>query len=453
MVGIRTMAVDEEPNTLDRKAIEKALRESERRYRDLIEGSIQGVLIHVDSKPVFANQAYADIFGYDSPEEILAQQTACNHVAAHEHERMEQFRQARLRGEDIPAYEFEGVKKDGTRIWVENRGRVITWDGKPAIQRSIVDVTERKQAQENLRAAEEQNRLILQSAGEGIYGLDLEGNTTFVNPAAAAMLGYEVDELIGKLMHHLIHHTYPDGTRYPLEKCPMYAALTDGKTHVVTDEVLWRKDGSSFPVEYTSTPVRKDHEIVGAVVVFKDITERKRAEEELQKLAITDPLTGLPNRRHYLQIAEKETAWSLRYKHPLSVVVMDLDYFKEINDLHGHAKGDEVLVEVARVCLDAVRGSDVFARFGGEEFAALLPMTTLSQSEALGHRLRHLVSEAGVKSDEGTVRVTASFGVAQFVAEDESIEQTLARGDKALYQAKEAGRNRVRAAESEKPKK
>ncbi len=447
------MAVEEEPSTLDRKAIEKALRESERRYRDLIEGSIQGVLIHVDSKAVFANQAYADIFGYDSPEEILAQETARNHVAPHEHERMEQFRQARLRGEDIPAYEFEGVKKDGTRIWLENRGRAITWEGQPAIQRTIVDITQRKQAQESLRAAEEQNRLILQSAGEGIYGLDLEGNTTFANPAAAAMLGYEVDELIGKVMHDLIHHTYPDGTRYPLEKCPMYAALTDGEPHVVTDEVLWRKDGSSFPVEYTSTPVRKDHEIVGAVVVFKDNTERKRAQEELQKLAITDPLTGLPNRRHYLQIAEKETAWSLRYKHPLSVMVVDLDHFKEINDVHGHAKGDEVLVEVARVCLDAVRGSDVFARFGGEEFAALLPMTTLSQSEALGHRLRHLVSEAGVKSDEGMVRVTASFGVAQFVAEDETVEQTLARADKALYRAKEAGRNRVRAAESEIPKK
>ncbi len=292
------MAVEEEPSTLDRKAIEKALRESERRYRDLIEGSIQGVLIHVDSKAVFANQAYADIFGYDSPEEILAQETARNHVAPHEHERMEQFRQARLRGEDIPAYEFEGVKKDGTRIWLENRGRAITWEGQPAIQRTIVDITQRKQAQESLRAAEEQNRLILQSAGEGIYGLDLEGNTTFANPAAAAMLGYEVDELIGKVMHDLIHHTYPDGTRYPLEKCPMYAALTDGEPHVVTDEVLWRKDGSSFPVEYTSTPVRKDHEIVGAVVVFKDNTERKRAQEELQKLAITDPLTGLANRRH-----------------------------------------------------------------------------------------------------------------------------------------------------------
>ncbi len=451
VVKFDTMAVNEEPNTLDRKGIEKALRESERRYRDLVEGSIQGVLIHAEGKVVFANQAYADFFGYDSPDELLAQDSAYAHVAPHEHERMKGFSRARLSGEDVSAYEFEGVKKDGSRIWLENRGRVVSWEGKPAIQRTVVDITERKQAQERLRAAEEQNRLILESAGEGIYGLDQAGKSTFVNPAAAAMLGYEVDELIGKQMHDLIHHSYPDGTHYPREKCPMYAAFADGNTRAVADEVLWRKDGSSFPVEYTSTPVRKDDEVIGSVVVFKDITERKQAEEELQKLAITDPLTGLPNRRHFLQIAEKETAWSLRYKHPLSVVVMDLDHFKAVNDTHGHAKGDEVLVEIARICHNAVRGSDIFARFGGEEFAALLPMTTLSQSEALGHRLRHLVAGAAVKSAEGMIRLTASFGVAQFIAEDESIERTLERADKALYEAKGAGRNRVRAADSEKP--
>jgi diguanylate cyclase (GGDEF)-like protein/PAS domain S-box-containing protein len=445
------MAVEEEPKTLDRKAIEKALRESERRFRDLIEGSVQGVLIHARDRMIFANQAYAEIFGYDTPAELLAEGSAYGHLAPHERERMKAFRDARLAGEDIPAYEFEGLKKDGGRIWLENRGRVITWEGGPAVLRTVVDITERKLAQEKLRAAEEQNRLILESAGEGIYGLDLEGKATFVNPAGARLLGFEADELVGRSMHELVHHTYPDGSRYPREKCPTYAAFTDGTTHVVTDEFLWRKDGSCFPVEYTSTPVRKGGEVIGAVVLFKDITERREAEEQLQKLAVTDPLTGLSNRRHFLQIAEKETAWSLRYKHPLSVMVMDLDYFKTVNDLHGHAKGDEVLVKIARTCLSAVRSSDLFARFGGEEFAALLPMTNLSQSKALGHRLRHQVARAAVKSDQGMIRLTASVGVAEFTDKDGDIEQTLARADKVLYRAKEAGRNRVYAAERGTP--
>lgn len=445
------MADDSKPDSRDPKAVEQALRESERRYRELVEGSIQGVLVHCDGKTVFANQAYADIFGYESPDELLAQETARDHIAPHERDRMKRFTEARLRGEDIPVYEFEGIKKDGTRIWLENRGRAITWKGKPAIQRTVVEITERKRAEDRLRAAEEQTRLILESAGEGIYGLDLEGKATFVNPAAAKMLGYDVDELIGRPMHELIHHSYPDGSPYPAEQCPMYAAFTDGRVRTVTNEVLWRKDRSSFPVEYTSTPSRKDGEIVGAVVVFRDITERRRAEEELKELAVTDALTKIPNRRQFMQMAKKETAQALRYNKPLSVIVMDLDHFKEINDKHGHAKGDEVLVEIAEVCQKATRESDLFARFGGEEFAALLPMTDVYQADALAQRLRHLVSGLSFRTDEGPLRLTASFGVAQVTAQDGGIEQTLERADKAMYAAKEAGRNRAVMAEDQPP--
>ena len=130
----------------------------------------------------------------------------------------------------------------------------------------ISRVFERRKAREELEVAERQNRLLLDSAGEGIYGLDLDGNTTFVNPAAAKMLGYEPDELLGKPMHLTIHHAYPDGSSYPREKCPIYAAFSDGKIYRVNDEVLWRKDGTSFYTEYVSTPLYNNDEISGAVV-------------------------------------------------------------------------------------------------------------------------------------------------------------------------------------------
>jgi len=124
--------------------------------------------------------------------------------------------------------------------------------------------------------------LILSSAGEGIYGLDEKGLTTFVNPAAAAMLGWEPEELLGEPQHQLIHHTKPDGTPYDRTECPIYAAFSDGAVHRVDDEVFWRKDGTSFPVEYVSTPIHDDERgLVGAVVTFRDITERKLAEEAL----------------------------------------------------------------------------------------------------------------------------------------------------------------------------
>ncbi|MCB1723168.1 MAG: sigma 54-interacting transcriptional regulator [Chromatiaceae bacterium] len=130
---------------------------------------------------------------------------------------------------------------------------------------------------------EQENRLILQAAGEGIYGVDTSGATTFVNPAAARMLGYGADELVGRNMHSLLHHTHTDGTHYPVGQCPIYAAFKDGVVHQVEDEVFWRKDGSAFPVEYTSTPIRKSGELVGAVVVFRDISERLETDRRLHR--------------------------------------------------------------------------------------------------------------------------------------------------------------------------
>jgi PAS domain S-box-containing protein len=137
----------------------------------------------------------------------------------------------------------------------------------------------------NIEKLKNQHGLILNCAGDGIYGVDLQGNCTFVNSPAQKMLGWDEGKLIGKHMHALAHYLKPDGTTYPAEECPIYAAAKDGVTRTVRDELFWRKDGSSFPVEYTSTPVTEKGGIIGAVVVFRDITERKKAEEELRGYA------------------------------------------------------------------------------------------------------------------------------------------------------------------------
>lgn len=130
---------------------------------------------------------------------------------------------------------------------------------------------------------ERRTELILRCAGEGIYGLDREGLTTFVNPAAAQMLGWTAQELIGKPQHAIIHHSRADGSSYPRQECPIYTAFKDGKVHRVEDEVFWRKDGTGMPVEYVSTPiVDEDGALAGAVVTFNDITERKRQQDALE---------------------------------------------------------------------------------------------------------------------------------------------------------------------------
>ncbi|WP_447969869.1 PAS domain S-box protein [Nitrospira sp. M1] len=143
-------------------------------------------------------------------------------------------------------------------------------------------VEERKQAEQALEQLSQHHQNILQSAGEGIYGLDAHGRTTFLNQAAAKMLGYQTDEVIGHPMHALVHHSYHDESSYPQDQCPLFAALRDGLPHHAEDEILWRKDGTSFPIEYTSTPILNGNMPTGAVVVFKDITDRLEAEKALK---------------------------------------------------------------------------------------------------------------------------------------------------------------------------
>jgi PAS domain S-box-containing protein len=190
-----------------------------------------------------------------------------------------------LQGERFHDVETEWVRKDGrlvnvslTVFPVKNMAGHIT--GSSAIVR---DITERKRAEVERQKLVKDRLLLLESTGEGIYGIDLDGRCTFINQAAARMLGYRLSELLGKPMHELVHHSRLDGSLFPSEECRIYQAFRGGQGCQVDDEVLWRKDGTAFPAQYSSFPIMEDETIIGAVVTFTDITERKRAEEELQR--------------------------------------------------------------------------------------------------------------------------------------------------------------------------
>jgi PAS domain S-box-containing protein len=152
-------------------------------------------------------------------------------------------------------------------------------------QRVEERTAELKENQERLERAEERSRLLLESAGEGIFGVGEDGLVNFINPAALEMLGFKNEDVIGEKIHPLIHHTRPDGTPYPVEECPMYHSLTRGTIGNQDDEILWRKDGSFFHAEYTSVPIRKKDSVIGTVVIFRDISERIAADEQLRKLS------------------------------------------------------------------------------------------------------------------------------------------------------------------------
>lgn len=179
----------------------------------------------------------------------------------------------------------------------------------------------------------------------------------------------------------------------------------------------------------------------------KIVEERSRElfamNQELEKLSSSDPLTGLHNRRHFGAAARIEFQRALRFDLKLSAIMMDIDHFNRVNDRFGHAMGDTVLVGVAGACKAGIRVTDLDARYGGEEFCFLLPETDLDEARILGERLR--VAVAGLRFVTGgeSFTVTASFGVAERLAGEDSIEDLLARSDKALYEAKKDGRDRV----------
>ena len=173
-------------------------------------------------------------------------------------------------------------------------------------------ISQRENAEAVLKRIREQYELILLSAAEGILGINLEGKVTFANPAAGEMLRYEEEELIGKDLHQVIHHSFPDGTHYPASECPMWLCIRSGVSYRVHDEALWKKDGTSFPTAYSSTPMMENGQVVGAVVTFRDISVRRRAEDALRRSQrqLADIIDFLPDATFVINNEGTVIAWN-----------------------------------------------------------------------------------------------------------------------------------------------
>jgi diguanylate cyclase (GGDEF)-like protein len=184
---------------------------------------------------------------------------------------------------------------------------------------------------------------------------------------------------------------------------------------------------------------------IGATLMVDRAWRRQRhIAHMLEKQAHTDPLTGLANRRHFFEVAEAELARSRRYETPLSLLMVDIDHFKEVNDAHGHRAGDRVLQQLAKTCLEVLRNVDVVGRVGGEEFAILLPETDVGGAVEVAERLRTAIEAVGIPREEGVpLRVTVSVGVSS-LAGNANLDTLMSEADDALYDAKHRGRNRVR---------
>jgi len=303
----------------------------------------------------------------------------------------------------------------------------------------LLDITKETEQARKLHTQEQRLRAIINGAQDyAIFTLDRTGRVDEWNRSLGRFTDIPRDRVIGMMLSML------------------FDAPPTIEPQSLLEEAL-QKGGARFEGRMPShgTSQRTAQAIVsplididgvptGFGVVLHDTTARTEHEQRLVKLATTDPLTGMMNRRSFLEAAELELRRSTRYGRPLSVLMIDVDHFKSVNDRFGHDVGDRVLIALAQACRRTVREVDLVARLGGEEFAILAPETALANAGLLGERLRAAISALEVPTPTGILRITASIGVASRSADPtDSFAEILKRSDLALYEAKGTGRDRV----------
>lgn len=298
------------------------------------------------------------------------------------------------------------------------------------------DITEKKRLEDELREQKALLAVILDNVDALVYMKGEDRRFRYANQHLAEVFGVPVADIVGKL----------DGQLMPREVADRFwrqdqAILASGQRSVSEQEVV---DANGRARHYWSVVVPwtltdGSRAVIG---LSTDITELHELKEELQRQARTDGLTGLANRRYFQECAQTEFERSRRYQHPLSLIAVDIDHFKDINDRHGHPAGDRVLQTLTLCMQENLRGNDVFGRTGGEEFCILLPETQLPAAAELAERLRAHLGLC-VALNDLDLRVSASFGVTSSHGQDERFDQVFARADRALYVAKAQGRDRV----------
>ena len=410
---------------IDRK--EAALADSEQRYRQLFDRALVGIFqVNADGWLSDANQTVADLLGYGDKGLMSRVNVLDLYVNPEERERL--WRQLRKHG-IVSGFRTELRRMDGEIIWAELSGRIIA-DG--SFNGILQDVTEQIRSQQAVEERDELHRAFFEENKAVMILHDpLDSTIQFVNSAACLFYGYSEEELTSMTIRQL--DCMSDDEVYRELK----SAAEERRSYFKQVHTL--KDGTKRDVEVFTGPISLGNRQLHYSIVH-DVTEKRRLESRLERMATRDQLTGAYNRHAFFQKARTELARAKRFGHALSVLMFDLDHFKAVNDTYGHATGDEVLRIFALRCRADFRQCDIFARLGGEEFAALLVETDGEHAHEAAERIRRMAESAEIPTEAGGLFVTTSIGVASMRDED-TVNDLLKRADRGLYQAKEAGRN------------
>jgi diguanylate cyclase (GGDEF)-like protein/PAS domain S-box-containing protein len=332
-------------------------------------------------------------------------------------------------------FELEFVKKDGTTIVGLTSSKIIELNGKICILNIARDITERKTIDKTLNVLSQ----AIEQSPASIVITDINGNIEYVNRKFSEITGYSYEEAISE-NPKVLKSDYHSEEYYK----NLWETILTGKE--------WRgefhnkkKNGELYWESAIISPIFNNRgDIIQILAIKEDISERKRLENELKRQARTDGLTGLSNRRHFMETAEKQLLWDKNNPKENAFLMLDIDFFKKVNDNFGHAIGDIAIKMVADVCKETIRRTDILGRIGGEEFAILLVELNYTDAIKIAERLRLNVENIKLfDNNEVQVNLRVSIGITKYNTEEDSLEDLMIRSDKALYKAKNEGRNRV----------
>ncbi|MEY8203697.1 MAG: EAL domain-containing protein [Bermanella sp.] len=288
------------------------------------------------------------------------------------------------------------------------------------------------------RAIQHKNDQLLNFMAEGILGLDSQNIITFANIAACTLLTSNREHVVGRSIKDFIN---PSASQQNWEDSDFNHVFKDGQCHHMDDALFWRNKKETFPVEYTQASILEGAEIVGGVVAFQDISERKKDQQQLLNLARYDQVTQLPNRSMYWDFLSKSIATAERTNSSIAILLLDLDNFKQVNDSLGHDAGDELLIQMAKKLTHCVREADIVARVGGDEFTTLLlnPRDSQVAATIAQKMLADIAQTFHIFSHDVSVR--ASIGIAIYPNDGTTATQLTKAADTAMCHAKSSGRN------------
>jgi len=418
----------------NRKKAERVLQESEDKFRRIFETIEEGFIVtDMDGIIQMVNPATCNLLGYEEVD-LIGHNMVMLYANLDDRARL---RQSLLAKGHVHGFHLTAVRKDGTHIVIESNTHLVhDKEGIPfAFEGTFRDITARIEADRVLREREKQYRAFFENNHAVMLLEDPKtGDIIDANPAASEFYGYDIETMRTMNMSQIIALTEAEVYR------EMHNAHSQGRSHFIFKHRLENKEIRDVEV-YSGPIMVRGNQLLYSVI--HDVTTRIRLEKDMTRMATTDALTGASNRHRFFLLAAAELKRAKRYKRPLAVLMLDIDYFKSINDTYGHQAGDAVLKAMAALTMANLRETDVFGRLGGEEFAVLLPETDQENALIAAERLREDLGQLKVVVNEQEIHFTVSIGLSLAHKRDKIIEETLYRADEALYKAKRGGRNRI----------